>query len=124
MSDDFPAIFAITVGIGMMGQWIYSYSKHQIPELEIEPVRIKFHIAGEFITALALIVGGFGLLTNQPWNIFVYLIAMGMLLYTVIVSPGYFAQKKQWPVVGVFVVILILAIFSITLVIQSGLQIG
>ncbi len=120
----FPAIFAITIGFGMIGQWLYSYIKHQIPELETESLRIKFHIAAEIATALALIAGGCGLLTNQPWKFVVFLIAMGMLLYTVIVSPGYFAQKNQWGVVGMFGVILVLAIYSITLVVRNGLLIG
>jgi len=33
-----------------------------------------------------------------------------MLLYTLIVSPGYFAQKGQWAFVGMFAVILVLAL--------------
>lgn len=116
----FPAIFAIVVGIGMIGQWLFLYRTGQIPELETEPIRIKFHMAAEFMTALVLIAGGVGLLTNQRWGMDLYLIAIGMLLYTVIVSPGYFAQKKEWPAVGMFAVILILAIMSIALVVQNG----
>ena len=42
---------------------------------------------------------------------------MGMLLYTVIVSPGYFAEKGQWAFVGMFAVIVLLALVSIVLVI-------
>jgi hypothetical protein len=36
-----------------------------------------------------------------------------MLLYSVIVSPGYFAQLGQWTMVAMFVVLLILALVSI-----------
>jgi len=56
----FPSIFAIGVGIGMIGQWIMFYIKDQIPELETEPLRIKFHLGAELITAAALILGGSG----------------------------------------------------------------
>jgi hypothetical protein len=35
-----------------------------------------------------------------------------MLAYTAIVSPGYFAQQGQWPLVGMFAVILALDIVS------------
>jgi len=42
---------------------------------------------------------------------------MGMLLHTVIVSSGYFAQKGQWPFVVLFAVVLILAVISIMLVV-------
>ena len=109
----FPSIFAIVVGVGMIGMWSFSFYTNQIPELETEPVRIKFHLAAEFATAIALLVAGIGLLTSQDWALSMYLISMGMLLYTVIVSPGYFAQKGQWAYVVMFGAILILALVSI-----------
>lgn len=45
---------------------------------------------------------------------------MGMLFYTVIVSPGYFAQKGQWAWVLIFGALLILGIASL-LPVLSGL---
>lgn len=36
-----------------------------------------------------------------------------MLLYSVIVSPGYFAQLGQWALVGMFALLLVLAVASI-----------
>ncbi len=113
----FAAVYAVVVGLGMIGQWAYSLATKQVPELATEPFRIRFHLAAEFVTAIALIVGGLGLLTERSWGQDVYLIAMGMLLYTVIVSPGYFAQKGEWPMVGVFAVVLILALVSLGLVV-------
>lgn len=112
----FAAIYAIVVGLGMIGQWAMSFATKQIPELETEPYRIWFHIVGEFITAAFLIAGGVGLLAGLSWARSLYLAAMGMLLYTAIVSPGYFAQKRQWPLVGMFAVILVLAVVSLVLV--------
>ncbi len=114
---NFPAIFAIIVGVGMIGQWAVSYFSKQILELKTEPVRIGFHLAAEFITALALIAGGVGLLGGWAWGVPVYLVATGMLLYTAIVSPGYFAQKGQWGWLVMFGVILLLALVSLSLVI-------
>jgi len=114
-----PAAFAIIVGVGMVGMWVASYYKNQILELESEPVRIKFHLVAEFATALLLIVSGLALLTNQSWAISSYLVAMGMLFYTIIVSPGYFAQKGQWAYVVMFAVILVLAIASLLIVLNT-----
>jgi len=112
----FAALYAILMGIGMIGQWVFSLAKKQVPELETEPIRILFHLAAEFITAIALLVGGVGLLTGSNWGWQAYLVSMGMLLYTVIVSPGYFAQRREWPMVGMFGVLLILALVSLALV--------
>ena len=112
----FASLYAILVGIGMIGQWSVSLATKRVPELKTEPLRIAFHLAGEFLTAIALIVGGLGLLTNTPWGRPIYLVAVGMLLYTVIVSPGYFAQKREWPMVVMFAVLFVLALVSLILV--------
>ena len=112
----FAAIFAILIGIGMTAQWAMSYLTGQIPELKTEPWRIAFHLAGEMLTAVCLIVGGAGLLSGQGWAPAVYLVATGMLLYTVIVSPGYFAQKGQFIWLVIFGMLAVLALFSAFLV--------
>jgi hypothetical protein len=117
-----PAIFAILVGMMMIGQWIMLFVTRQIAELETEPFRIWFHIAGEIVTAVLLIAGGAGLLLSLPWSIALYLVAMGMLLYTAIVSPGYFAQKGQWVWVLFFAVLVVLTILSAVAV--GGRSIG
>lgn len=107
------AIFAIVVGAGMIGQWTLSYVTHQIPELQSEPIRIGFHIAGEMATAVALIAGGVGLLASQAWAPTLFFVATGMLFYTAIVSPGYFAQKGQWIWVFIFGALIVLAILAV-----------
>jgi hypothetical protein len=112
----FAAIYAMVVGCMMIGQWSLSLVKGQVPELKTEPVRILFHIVAEFVTASALIAGGVGLLIGSTWGRALYLLAMGMLLYTLVVSPGYYAQKRVWPFVGMFAVVLIVALISLGLV--------
>ena len=115
----FVSWVAIVVGVGMIGQWRVSLAARRVPELKTEPVRIAFHLAGEFLTAIALIAGGAGLLAGAPWGRPAYLVSMGMLLYTVIVSPGYFAQRREWPMVGMFAVLLVLALVCLGLVLGA-----
>jgi hypothetical protein len=43
----------------------------------------------------------------------VSIIAMGVLLYTNIVSPGYFAQKDQWIRVCIFGSLLLMVLLAI-----------
>jgi hypothetical protein len=109
----FAAIYAIIVGSGMIAQWVLSYVTHQIPELKTEPVRIGFHILAEMLTASMLMMSGVGLLSSEDWGKNIFLIAMGMLFYTCVVSPGYFAQKGQWGWLGMFAVLILLGIVSI-----------
>jgi hypothetical protein len=111
------SIFALVVGVGIIGQWLFFLATDQVPELTTEPLRIRFHLAAEFATAIALLGGGIALLTGQAWGRWFYLLAAGMLLYTLIVSPGYFAERGQWAFVGMFTVTLVLALVSIALVV-------
>ena len=115
----FASVFSIVVGLGMIVQWTMSYVSKQIPELATEPIRIGFHIAGEMATALMLLAGGIGLLCAWAWASTLYLLAIGMLMYTAIVSPGYFAQRGKWIWVLIFTVLIALAIVSVLLVTGS-----
>ncbi len=112
----FAAIFSLVVGLGMIVQWTLSYLSHQIPELKTEPIRIGFHLAAEMITALSLISSGIALLLGAGWAVPCFLVAAGMLLYTSIVSPGYFAQGGQWGWLGMFSAIIVLTIISLILI--------
>lgn len=113
----FAVLYALLVGFGMVAQWIVSCVRKQIPELETEPYRIWFHIVAEMVTALCLVIAGVALLQEASWVVPLYLVAIGMLFYTSIVSPGYFAQKGQWGWLVMFAVIIILGLLSITFVI-------
>lgn len=115
----FPAVFSIVVGLGMIGQWTGTYFAHQIPELTSEPYRIAFHLAGELLTAILLILGGIGLLVHWPAGPPIYLVAIGMLIYTSLVSPGYFVQRGQWVWLGVFAVIAGLSVVSAIIVART-----
>ncbi|MDM7999768.1 MAG: hypothetical protein QUS33_07150 [Dehalococcoidia bacterium] len=107
------AIYAILVGVAMIAQWSLSYATRKIPELRTEPIRIRFHIAGEAATALSLVAAGIGLLSSQGWGCTLYLVAMGMLFYTAMVSPGYFAQQGKWQWTVVFAVLIALGIVGV-----------
>jgi hypothetical protein len=117
MVSIFAPFFAVLVGVAMIGQWMRSYLTGQIPELEQEPIRIYFHLVAESITAMCLISGGFGLWLNSSWGKSLYLIAMGMLFYTAIVSPGYFAQQGDWKWLGIFSSLIVMGLVSVFLIV-------
>ncbi len=105
------AIFSIIVGISMVLMWLVFYFTGSIPELATEPARIAMHLAAEFATAIALIVGGWGLLKIKPWGEQIYLLATGALLYTMIQSPGYFLHNGETGLVVMFAALIMLALF-------------
>jgi hypothetical protein len=65
-----------------------------------------------------LIASGVALLRRKAWGRSFYLVAAGMLAYTVIVSPGYFAQRGQWPLVLMFAALLALDLVSIAVLLR------
>jgi hypothetical protein len=109
------AWFSVVVGVLMLGQWSFFLLTRQVPELRTRPAEIGLHIAAEFITALLLLVSGLGLLARAAWGAIAYLVATGMLLYTLIVSPGYYVQRRTWPLVVMFAVLFVLALVTLGL---------
>lgn len=109
----FTAFYSIVVGGMIFCQWIFFIATGQVPELHSEPIRISFHLIAEGITASLLIISGSGLLRKTTWSRRISLFALGALAYTVIVSPGYFAQQGAVPLVIMFAVLLILDIFCV-----------
>lgn len=95
--------FAVFMGIAMVSMWMVLIGTGQVPEIETEPIRILFHLAGEFLTAAALMVGGLGLYLRLRWGFNLYLVSMGMLSYTVVVSSGYYGQEGEYAFVAMFV---------------------
>ena len=114
----FSAWFSILVGVLMFAQWGFFLTAGSVPEVQTEPIALAFHLAAEFATALLLIIGGTALLRGMPRAREIALAAAGMLAYTVIVSPGYFAQLGQWPLVGMFALLLILDGVNIALLMK------
>ena len=121
----FSAVFAIAFGILMVVQWTLTILRRDVPGPEAGytagrgPIEMRFHWAAEFATALTLVAGGLGLLAAAVWALPVYLVAVGMLIYTVMNSPGYFAQQGQWAPVAMFGLLLALALVSLGLVLAT-----
>ena len=116
----FPAWYGIVVGCLMIVQWIVSIVSGSVPEFQSEPWRIGFHLAAELVTAIMLIVGGIAVLRSAEWGRTILLIGLGMVIYSEIVSPGYFAQLGGWPMVGMFFVLLGGAIWSVLLLLRAN----
>ena len=108
----FTAWFCLIVGAFIFISWVFFFVTGQVPELATEPYAIAAHLIAEAATAVVLIIAGVGLLGRRGWAAPVALVGLGMLVYTVINSSGYFAQQGDWPTVFVFALLLLLALAS------------
>ena len=110
----FPAWYGIGVGSLMIVQWTFSILAGGVPEFGSAPWEIAFHLAAEVSTAMVMIIGGIAALRSIPWSKPVLLLGLGMVIYSEIVSPGYFAQLRQWTFVALFAVLLLAAVAAAT----------
>lgn len=96
------AVYAMLVGAAMIGLWTALLLTGEVPELETSPLEIRYHLVAEFLTGAALVGSGAGLWRGRRWAERVFTVALGMLLYTVINSAGYYADLGEGAMVGVF----------------------
>ena len=111
------SIYSIIIGIAMICLWVVFLITNQVPQINTGPLEISYHLVAEFLTAILLLISGFGLFTKKAWGFHLYLISMGMLLYTVIVSAGYYANLGDMIMVGMFTVFQVFTILFIVIAI-------
>jgi hypothetical protein len=118
----FPAWYGILVGLLMISQWTFSILSGGVPEFQTAPWAIGFHLAAELSTALALITGGLATLRSIVRGRPLLLVGLGMVIYSEIVSPGYYAQLGQWAFVAMFAVVLFGAVWSVMLLVSMPIK--
>jgi hypothetical protein len=118
----FSAWYGILIGLLMIAQWTFSISAGAVPEFETAPWAIGFHLAGEMTAAVALLAGGIAFLKSKSWGNTVLLLGLGMVIYSEIVSPGYYAELEQWLFVVMFAILLFGAVWSVMLLLKENIQ--
>jgi hypothetical protein len=111
----FVKISSVSIGALMLFQWLFFLATGNVPELETAPVSIAFHLAIELITAIALIGTGFSLRAQKLERWVLAAFAQGMLGYTVVNSPGYFAQSGDYALVFMFACLLAVSLINLSI---------
>ncbi len=117
------AIYSLFIGILMIVMWGMFILTGQVPEMATKPAEIMLHLVAEFTTATLLIFGGIGLLKKIKIGYNLNLVALGMLLYTLIVSPGYYLQKGDWVFVGIFTLLFIVTLIFLIINLKKEYEI-
>jgi len=112
-------IYAIIIGIGVLGLWTMLLLTKQVPEFKTEPVAIVFHLTAEITMGILSLVSGIFLLIGFSWAPYFFILAMGLVIYAVVNAAGYYGQKKQWAFVIMFGIILITSVSLVILNILS-----
>ena len=117
----FSAVYALLVGVLMIAQWTLTILKKQVAGPEEGPagrgkIEMAFHWTAEFGCALVLIAAGIALLLQTTWSKPIFYVGSGMLVYSLINSPGFFAQQRKWTLVAMFALLLALAVVSLVMI--------
>jgi|SRR5579862_742846 len=109
------SIYSILVGISIFGFWGYVTGAGQLSKLGTSQttIEVAYHVVAELLTAGLLIAAGVASIYSLSWGRAASLIALGMLLYAVINSPGMYAAKKNVPMIAMFSVLTILTLIAI-----------
>ena len=118
----FASIYAVAVGGLMIIMWSFFIVSGQVPEFQTKPAEILLHIVDELLTALLLVVSGVLVLRRIRWANLTLLIALGMLFYTLILSPGYYIRNGAAAFVVMFALLLALGLFAVVIQIRSLLR--
>lgn len=117
----YASVFALSVGLMMLVQWTVTLIRKRVPGKD-EGIsgrgkrEMLFHWAAESLTSITLIFSGITMLLGWHGARSSHLLATGMLIYTVINSAGWFAERREWSMIGVFAVLLIGAAVSLVYV--------
>jgi len=116
-ASNLVGIYSVLIGLMMIGMWVSLLLTKQVPELKpasYAPRLIAYHIVAELLTAFVLIISGVGLFLVSDWARILSAISLGMLLYSVINSPGKYAHENNLSMVIIFTIITILTVVAIT----------
>lgn len=117
------AMFSILMGLMMFGTWTFLFSTDQFPQVHTLPLETGYLLVAEFLTAAALVTGGYGILTNRQWAMPLILIALGELIYCTIRFAGELGQGGSTPGLGFFSAVAATSlIFAVYFVIRGSHQ--
>ena len=112
------SVFAISVGLLMIIMWAFFILAGMVPEFETKPAEIILHIIAELSTGIILLSAGVMTLRNSNAARWLYPLSIGMLLYTLVVSPGYYLQSGDFLIVIMFAALFILSLIFIYLFVK------
>lgn len=109
------AWYCIVVGVLLAGWWANDLRRGAWNRGDRTHGQLGLHLAGESVAAGLLIASGAAWLAVGAAANAAVAAALGMLLYTVIVSPGYFLARRELPAVAMFGVLVALTVTALAI---------
>lgn len=103
--------FLAALGGLMIGVWLILFAMGQVPEAQTAPIRLAFLLVAEMATAVVAVVSGVGLVMRRSWACRAYLVASGMMVYSITNYLGVLSETGPAPVVVLFLAFLAVTIY-------------
>jgi len=117
------AIFSILMGLMMLGTWGFLFLTNNYPQAKTLPLESGYLLLAEFLTASALIMGGYGILSHRKWGRPLSLVALGELIYCTVRFAGELGQEGSGAGLAFFTSVAVFGIaFAVYLVIFDSSQ--
>lgn len=105
------AIYAIFVGVSMVGVWSLLFVAHEERAIAATDFSLVFHIVAEGFTAFLLVAGGLHLLRDYAKGRKWFLYGMGLLTYSLLTVGSHHLEAGKWPMVALFAALLAANVF-------------
>jgi hypothetical protein len=107
------SVYMLLVGLLIAGLWCILLVRGRVPELKSAPASIALHLVAELVCAVSLVVAAIWSWRAGSGAMTAAAAALGMLIYTVINSAGYYAQQRAWLPVAMFGVLVVLSVVAL-----------
>jgi len=112
--------YTIFIGILVIAMWIMILNGPAISEGKTE---LGFHLFSEFLMAIICIVSGLRLFVNKPGAKILNVCGLGMVIYSVLNTAGYYGEKGETAMLLVFIILTIMTVTAVILLTVNNLGI-
>jgi len=103
-------IYCIAIGVLIAAMWAHALAHGAWQRADSSHAEMALHLVAEYAAAAWLVVAGAVFLFVGRAATPFLAAGIGMLLYTAVVSPGYFLGRREWAPVVMFAAIIALTI--------------
>ena len=115
--DTAVAVYCLVVGASMIVWWAVELRNGVLGRGDRSRPEITLHVIAELVTAVVLIAGGVVILAGGAPDL--AFVGLGLLLYAVIQSPGYFLERGDRAMVWLFAVLVIVTTAAIVALLSA-----
>lgn len=116
-ADWYLAVFSLGVGVSLPAYWAVALATRRVPEVAEGRRDFWFHIAAEVATGGVFVAAGVGIVADRDasWVAPLSALALGMLAYSLIQSPGHYLERGRREMLWMFAGVWALAVPAVVL---------